>query len=108
MQSRNFYQEPEFKSIPTIEKAAELLKTTHTQAIMMSLNPGDYIEKHTAGMEVSFFLAEGELDFEYGDDVQNITAGTMVAGDKVTLHGFKNNSDKKAKILVIKHLTTRD
>jgi len=107
MQKRNFDQEPKFKPISTIEKAAELLKTEHTQAIMMSLNPGDYIEKHSAGMAVSFFLAEGDLDFEYGDEVQKITAGTMVAGDKVTLHGFKNNSDKKAKILVIKHLTTK-
>ncbi|MBN2280753.1 MAG: cupin domain-containing protein [Candidatus Marinimicrobia bacterium] len=107
MNTKNFDFEPEFKSIPTIEKAAELLKTDHTHAILMSLNPGDYIEKHTAGMEVSFFLSEGELDFEYGDEVKKITAGTMVQGDKTTLHGFRNNSDKKVKILVIKHLTTK-
>jgi len=107
MKIRNFDREPEFKSIPSIEKAAELLKTEDTHAIMMTLNPGDFIEKHTAGMNVSFFLAEGTLDFEYGDEVEKITAGTMVEGDKTTLHGFKNNSDAKVKILVIKHLNTK-
>jgi len=102
MKIRNFNIEPEFKSIPTIQKAAELLKTKHTQIILMSLNSGDSIAKHTAGMNVSFFLSEGELDFEYGDEVQKITAGTMVEGDNVTLHGFKNSYSQNAKILVIK------
>lgn len=107
MNVRIFQEEPEFKAIPTIEKAAELLKTDHTHAIMMSLKPGDFIAKHSAGMDVSFFISEGELDFEYGDEVKKVVAGSIVEGDKVTLHGFKNNSDKNAKILVIKHLTTK-
>lgn len=107
MKIRTFNTEPEFKAIPSIQKATELLKTDHTHAIMMSLNPGDYIEKHTAGMEVSFFLAEGKLEFEYGNELKKIAAGAMVQGDKTTLHGFKNSSDKNAKILVIKHLTTK-
>ena len=107
MKIRNFENEPEFKHIPTIEKSAELLKTEHSHIIYMSLKPGDFIKKHSAEMDVSFFLAEGIVDMEMGDKTERITAGTLVAGDKVDLHGFANYYSENAKMLVIKHLTTK-
>ena len=61
MKIRNFDTELDFKVIPTIEKDAELLKTGHSQVIYMYLNPGDYIEKHSIGMDVSFFVTYGDL-----------------------------------------------
>ena len=106
MKINNFDQESEFMAIPTLEKAAELSETEHTHVIMMVLNLDDYIKKLAVGMNGSFFLVETTLDFEKGDEAQKITAATMEEGDKVSLYSFKINSNLKARILIIKHLTT--
>lgn len=107
MNIKNYQTESQFKSIPTLEKTAELLNRDYAQIIHMSLKPGDFIEMHKTPMEVSFYLSHGELDMQIGDDVKKISEGALVESPKNIPHGFKNNYDTDANILVIKHLSTK-
>jgi quercetin dioxygenase-like cupin family protein len=107
MEVKNYQTENQFKVIPTLEKTAELLNREYAQIIHMNLKPGDYIEMHKTPMEVSFYLSHGELDMQIGDEVKKITEGALVESPKNIPHGFRNNYEKNAQILVIKHLTTK-
>jgi len=73
----------------------------------MQLKPGDVIDMHKTPMEVTFYLSHGELDMTIGDETVKIAPGTLVESPKNIPHGFKNNYDTDANILVIKHLLTQ-
>jgi quercetin dioxygenase-like cupin family protein len=47
----------------------------------------------------SFFVLEGELEFQIGDEKITARAGTFIQGPRGTAHAFKNNTQRPARIL---------
>jgi uncharacterized cupin superfamily protein len=49
---------------------------------------------------ISFYIQEGELEFQLGDQTVIATPGTFLYSPKGHLHSFKNNTTQLAKMLV--------
>jgi quercetin dioxygenase-like cupin family protein len=48
----------------------------------------------------SFFVLEGEVDFQIGDEKITARAGTFIQGPRGIAHSFKNNTRLPARVLV--------
>lgn len=66
------------------------------------VEPGDEVKPHFhRAQSDSFYVLEGELEFIVGDQVVTATAGSYVLSPPGVVHGFRNVSDKPARILNI-------
>jgi mannose-6-phosphate isomerase-like protein (cupin superfamily) len=48
----------------------------------------------------AFYIQEGELEFQLGDQIVMATPGTFLYSPKGHLHSFRNNTTQRAKMLV--------
>ena len=48
----------------------------------------------------SFFVLEGEIDFQVGDEKITARPGTFIQGPRDIPHSFKNNTQRPARVLV--------
>lgn len=107
MKITNYKEQDGFNNMHSIKMAAKLQDSEHVQIIHMELNPGDVVKNHKTPVEVSFFVIVGSVDMKIGEEKQKITAGSLVESPKNIVHGFVNNYENPARVLVIKHLKTR-
>lgn len=104
MQINNYQNGEEVKNIHNIQKAVKLRDDDTAKIIEMYLKPGDVVKEHTTPMDVSFFVHEGEVEMEIGDEKEKAIKGDLVLSPKNIPHGFVNNSDNDARVIVIKHI----
>jgi len=72
------------------------------QAIHIRLNPGQSLKPHITPVDVFFFIIEGTPDILVGEEKQRVTANTIVESPKDVVHCIYNNTDRVARILVVK------
>ena len=67
--------------------------------IRVSPNNGPPPHIHSREDE-SFFVLEGEVDFQVGDEKITARPGTFIQGPRGIAHSFKNNTERPARLLV--------
>ena len=68
--------------------------------IRVSPNNGPPPHIHSREDE-SFFVLEGEVDFQVGDEKITAQPGTFIQGPRGIAHSFKNNTQLPARMLVL-------
>ena len=64
------------------------------------VEPGDEVRPHLhRGHSDSFYVLEGELEFRIGDDVVRAPTGSFVLAPPGIVHGFRNASSERARVL---------
>jgi len=104
MQINNSKNAKEVKNPHEIQKATKLRDDDTAKIIEMYLKPGDVVKEHTTPVDVTFFIHEGEVDMEIGDEKEKVKKGDLILSPKNIPHGFVNTGDTDARVLVIKHI----
>lgn len=104
MQINNYENAKEVKNMHDIQKAVKLRADDTAKIIEMYLKPGDVVKEHTTPVDVSFFIHEGEVEMEIGEEKEKVKKGDLVVSPKNIPHGFVNTGDDDARVLVIKHV----
>jgi quercetin dioxygenase-like cupin family protein len=66
----------------------------------LAIQPGGGVSPHFhKGHSDSFYILEGEVEFNVGDEVVNGTPGTYVLAPPNVVHWFRNVSDSPARVL---------
>lgn len=64
------------------------------------VEPDDEVRPHLhRGHSDSFYVLEGELEFRIGDEVVTVSAGSFVLAPPGVVHGFRNASGERARVL---------
>ena len=82
--------------------ARELYSKENAQAIHITLKPGESLKPHITPVDVFFFIIEGTPEILVGKEKQTVTENSLVDSPKDTPHCIYNNSEKIARILVVK------
>jgi len=72
------------------------------QAVHIKFNPGESLKPHITPVDVFFYVLEGTLDILVGDEKITVEADSLVESPKDIVHCLYNNSDKIARVLVVK------
>lgn len=72
------------------------------QAMHITLQPGEALKPHITPVDVFFYVLEGTPEIRIGDEIIKIEADSLVESPKDIVHCLYNNSDKTARILVVK------
>jgi mannose-6-phosphate isomerase-like protein (cupin superfamily) len=74
----------------------------NAQAVHITLHPGEALKPHITPVDVFFYILEGEPDILVGEEKASIGRDCLVESPKDIVHCLYNNSDKPARILVVK------
>ena len=74
----------------------------NAQAMHITLQPGEALKPHITPVDVFFFVLEGTPDILVGEMKQTIEPNCLVESPKDIVHCLYNNSQKPARILVVK------
>ena len=72
------------------------------QAVHIKFNPGESLKPHITPVDVFFYVLEGTPDILVGDEKITVEADSLVESPKDIVHCLYNNSDKVARVLVVK------
>ena len=82
--------------------ARELYSKENAQAVHITLKPGESLKPHITPVDVFFFVIEGTPEILVGKEKQTISENSLVESPKDIPHCIYNNSEKTARILVVK------
>ncbi|HXK80569.1 MAG TPA: cupin domain-containing protein [Bacteroidales bacterium] len=96
-----------YKTLDTVETphkvdVKKLYDYDNAQVMHISLKPGEALKPHITPVDVFFYILEGTVDVRVGDETLSIAADNLVESPKDIVHNLSNNSDKPARILVVK------
>lgn len=72
------------------------------QAVHIKFNPGESLKPHITPVDVFFYVLEGTPDILVGDEKITVETDSLVESPKDIVHCLYNNSDKIARVLVVK------
>jgi quercetin dioxygenase-like cupin family protein len=73
-----------------------------SQAMHMTLQPGQSLLPHITPVDVFFYILEGTPDVQVGDETVTVAKDSLVESPKNIVHCIFNKSDSIARILVVK------
>ncbi|HPZ08943.1 MAG TPA: cupin domain-containing protein [Candidatus Eremiobacteraeota bacterium] len=82
--------------------AAQIYNTDHAVAVHMTLKAGEKLKPHITPVDVFFYVLEGEPSIEIGEEKVKVPADHLVDSPAKIPHCIYNESDKVARILVVK------
>jgi quercetin dioxygenase-like cupin family protein len=74
----------------------------NAQAMHITLQPGQALKPHITPVDVFFYILEGTPSVLVGEEKIQVAADSLVESPKDIVHCLYNNSDKPARILVVK------
>lgn len=74
----------------------------NAQVVYMVLKPGESLKKHITPVDVFFYVLEGNVVVEVGDERQEIGQDTLVESPARIPHLLANQSEGISRILVVK------
>jgi len=92
----------EVQETPHKIDARKLYDKDSAQAIHIELKPGEALKPHITPVDVFFYILEGTPDIMVGNETINVKSDCLVESPKDIVHCLYNNSDKVARILVVK------
>ncbi|HOZ29516.1 MAG TPA: cupin domain-containing protein [Bacteroidales bacterium] len=72
------------------------------QVMHITLMPGEALKPHITPVDVFFYVLEGSPEIRVGDETVKIDTDSLVESPKDIVHCLYNNSEKTARILVVK------
>lgn len=81
---------------------AKIYDTEHAVVIHMTLKAGENLKPHITPVDVFFYVLEGEPTIEIGEEKVKVSADHIVDSPAKIPHCIYNESDKMARILVVK------
>jgi len=84
-------------------KIVKLYEAPEAAILHIFLQPGQAVPPHTTPVNVSFYVLQGTLDIEIGDERITVQADTLVESPAAITHALYNHSDQLARVMVIKH-----
>ena len=75
----------------------------NVELVHLALEPGKKMAPHTMPVKVIFFILEGKIDVVINNEVHPLSQNEFIAAPVGAERFTANNSDKPARILVIKH-----
>jgi quercetin dioxygenase-like cupin family protein len=74
----------------------------HVQVVHIKLKPGEKIDPHATPVDVFFYILEGVVIVEIGNDRQPALKDTLIDSPANIPHALYNESAKVARILCVK------
>jgi quercetin dioxygenase-like cupin family protein len=89
--------------IPNINfDGRKLFTSKKIELVLISLEPGETVKKHSTPFDAIFFVSKGKGIVEFENENISVNENDMIFCDKNLPHGLRNNSDDKFNVLVIK------
>ena len=95
------------KAVTTINpmhnvKAGPVYDTEHAIAVHITLEAGERLKPHVTPVDVFFYVLEGDVTVEIGDERETVGADYLVESPAKIRHCLYNDTDRVARILVVK------
>jgi quercetin dioxygenase-like cupin family protein len=74
----------------------------NAQVVYMVLEPGQALKKHITPVDVFFYVLEGKVVVEIGDERQEVEQDTLVESPASIPHLLANQSEGISRVLVVK------
>ena len=96
-----------WKDLPLVRdkdgvRGTKIYSQPEGEIVHMYLEAGAKLPLHTTPVNVAFYILEGNPTIIIGDEEQSFAPDTIIDSPKNVPHGIINNSDKPARLLVIK------
>ncbi|HBS86826.1 MAG: cupin [Bacteroidetes bacterium GWF2_38_335] len=92
----------EIKQTPHGVDVRMLYDKETAQAVQITLKPGEALKPHITPVDVFFFILEGTPHVMVGNEKTRVQSNCLVESPKDIVHCLYNESDKPARILVVK------
>jgi mannose-6-phosphate isomerase-like protein (cupin superfamily) len=74
----------------------------NAQAVHIALKPGEALKKHITPVDVFFYILEGEITVEVGDERSVVGPDTLVESPAKIPHCLINQGNGLGRVLVVK------
>jgi len=101
MKARNHKTEP-VKENPHGVDVRKLYDDTSAQIMHMTLQAGESLKPHVTPVDVAFYILEGTPTIHIGEESIVQLKDTLIESPADIVHHISNESQEKARILVIK------
>ncbi len=94
-------QAPKKETVHKVD-ARQLYDKDTAQVVHLKLEAGEGLKPHITPVDVFFYVLEGTPEILVGKETQIVEADSLVESPKDIPHCISNNSDKVARVLVVK------
>jgi len=84
----------------------KLFASPGTAVVVITLQPGESLKKHVTPVDVLFYVLEGTVIVEIGDERQGVGKDSLVESPAMIPHTLHNESTALCRVLLIKMLAT--
>jgi quercetin dioxygenase-like cupin family protein len=82
--------------------ARKLYDHDNAQVVHICFSPGEALKPHITPTDVFFYVLEGAIDIQVGDETVTVSKDNLVESPKDIVHCLYNNSRSVARVLVVK------
>jgi mannose-6-phosphate isomerase-like protein (cupin superfamily) len=82
--------------------ARSISDTKNAQAVHITLKPGEALKKHITPVDVFFYVLEGQVTIEIGDEQVVAGPDTLIESPAKIPHRLANEGNGTGRILVVK------
>ena len=82
--------------------ARRIYESPHAMAVVITLQPGESLKRHSTPVDVFFYVLEGEGVVEIGDERKTIGRDMLVESPARIPHRWINESKAVFRVLVVK------
>lgn len=98
----NVVKETEIAETPHKLDVRKLYDKDSAQVSHITLQPGEALKPHKTPVDVFFYILEGSPEVLIGEKKVQVKADCLVESPKDIVHCLYNNTNKLARILVVK------
>ena len=84
----------------------KLFESPSTAVVIITLKPGESLKKHVTPVDVLFYVLEGTVVAEIGDERQSVGKDSLVESPAMIAHTLHNESKAVCRVMLVKMLTT--
>jgi quercetin dioxygenase-like cupin family protein len=96
------YKSEDLKETPHKVDVRPLYNHENAQVMHITLKAGESLKPHITPVDVFFYILEGKPTVKVGDEEIAVDKDNLVESPKDIVHNLSNNTDKIARILVVK------
>ena len=96
------YHDQEVKETLHKVDVREMYSKESATAVIITLKSGESLKPHKTPVDVFFFIFEGHPTIHIGEESEVCEVDSLVESPANVVHFLSNNSDKVARILVVK------
>jgi mannose-6-phosphate isomerase-like protein (cupin superfamily) len=77
-----------------------------TAVVIITLKPGESLKKHVTPVDVLFYVLEGTVVVEIGDERQGVGEDSLVESPAMIAHTLHNESKSVCRVMLVKMMMT--